>query len=58
MSYTNQIKVLASKLEQLEKLPMDKENIYKILQIQAQVKKLQRLEWEENYERVKLDDDR
>lgn len=58
MSYTNQIKVLASKLEQLEKLPMDKENINKILQIQAQVKKLQRLEWEENYERVKLDDDR
>lgn len=58
MSYTNQIKVLASKLEQLEKLPMDKENINKILQIQAQVKKLQRLEWEENYERVKLDYDR
>ena len=58
MAYTQQIKLLEQKLEQLSKLPFEKDNTYKVLQIQAEIKKMRRLEWEENYERLKLEEDR
>ena len=58
MAYTQQIKILEQKLEQLSKVPFEKDNTYKVLQIQSEIKKMRRLEWEENYERVKLEEDR
>lgn len=58
MAYTQQIRLLEQKLEQLSKIPFAKDNTYKVLQIQADLKKLRRLEWEENYERVKMDEER
>jgi len=58
MAYTQQIRLLKQKLEQLSKVPFEKDNTYKVLQIQADLKKLRRLEWEENYERVKMDEER
>ena len=58
MAYTQQIKILEQKLEQLSKVPFEKDNTYKVLQIQAEIKKMRRLEWEEMFERVKLEEDR
>lgn len=58
MAYTQQIKILEQKLEQLSKSPLDKENINRTLQIQTEIKKMRRLEWEENYETLKLEEDR
>ena len=58
MAYTQQIKLLEQKLEQLSKVPFEKDNTYKVLQIQAEIRKMRRLEWEENYERVKMEEER
>ena len=58
MAYTQQIRLLEQKLEQLSKVPFEKDYTYKVLQIQADLKKLRRLEWEENYERVKMEEER
>ena len=58
MSYTQQIRILEQKLEQLGKGPFDTENIQKTLEIQSHIKRLKRLEWEENYERIKMDEER
>ena len=58
MAYTQQIRILEQKLEQLSKMPFVKDNTYKVLQIQADLKKMRRLEWEENYERIKMDEER
>ena len=58
MAYTQQIKLLEQKLQQLKEVPFAKDNTYKVLQIQADLKKLRRLEWEENYERVKMEEER
>ena len=58
MAYIHQIRILEQKLEQLSKNPIEKDNTYKVLQIQAEIKKMRRLEWEENYERLKLEEDR
>ena len=58
MAYTQQIKILEQKLQQLSKVPFEKDNTYKVLQIQSEIKKMRRLEWEENYERVKMDEER
>jgi NADH:ubiquinone oxidoreductase subunit D len=58
MAYTQQIKILEQKLEQLSKVPFEKDNTYKVLQIQSEIKKMRRLEWEEMYERVKLEEER
>ena len=58
MAYTQQIKLLEQKLDQLSKMPFDKDNTYKVLQIQAEIKKMRRLEWEENFERLKIEDER
>jgi NADH:ubiquinone oxidoreductase subunit D len=58
MAYTQQIRILEQKLEQLSKGPFDKENVEKTLDIQSQLRRIKRLEWEENYERIKMDEDR
>lgn len=58
MAYTQQIRILESKLQQLSKDPYNKNDTYKVLQIQSEIKKLRRLEWEENYERIKMDEER
>jgi len=58
MAYTKQISILEQKLEQLSKVPFENDHTFKVLQIQAEIKKLRRLEWEEMFERVKLEEDR
>jgi hypothetical protein len=58
MAYTQQIRILEQKLQQLGKGPFDRDNIQKTLEIQNQIKRLQRIEWEENYERIKMDEER
>ena len=58
MSYAHQIRILEAKLKQLEQGPHNTDNICKVLMIQAEIKKMHRLEWEENYERLKLEEDR
>lgn len=58
MAYTQQIKLLEQKLEQLSKTPFENDHTYKVLQIQAEIRKMRRLEWEENYERIKMEDER
>jgi len=58
MAYTQQIRILEQKLQQLSKGPFDRDNIQKTLEIQSQIRRLKRIEWEENYERVELDEDR
>ena len=45
MAYTQQIRILEEKLKQLGLGPHDSENIYKVLQIQSEIKKMHRLEW-------------
>ena len=58
MAYTQQIRILESKLAQLRSEPFNSNNIQKTFDIEIQIKKLKRLEWEENYERIKMDDER
>ena len=58
MAYTHQIKILEAKLKQLEKSPQDLDSTMRVLQIQAEIRKLRRLEWEENYETLKLEEER
>ena len=58
MAYTHQIRILEAKLKQLEKSQSDLDNTMKVLQIQAEIRKLRRLEWEENYETLKLEEER
>ena len=58
MAYTQQIRILENKLEQLGKGPFDKDNVSRTLQIQSEIRKLRRLEWEENHERIKMDEER
>lgn len=58
MSYTQQIRILEAKLAQCRKGPFDTDNIQKTFEIEATIRRLKRLEWIENYERVKFDDER
>ena len=58
MAYTQQIRILEQKLEQLSKGPFDTDNIQKTIEIQSQIRRLKRIEWEENYERIKMEEDR
>jgi hypothetical protein len=57
MSYSNQIRILEAKLKQLEQSD-DKKDLEKMAQIINDLRRLRKLEWEENYERVNIDDDR
>lgn len=58
MAYTQQIRILEEKLKQLSSSPYKKDSNNKTLQIEQDIKKLKRLEWEENYERLELEEDR
>jgi len=58
MAYTQQIRILEQKLEQLSKIPFEKDNTFKVMQIQSEIKKMRRLEWEETYERIKMEEER
>lgn len=58
MAYTQQIRILETKLKQLQRGPHDADSIGKVLQIQTEIRKMRRLEWEENYETLKLEEDR
>ena len=57
MAYTNQIRILENKLKQLEQ-GTDKEDLKKMAEIINQLRVLRRLEWEEEHERVNMEDDR
>ena len=57
MAYTNQIRILENNLKQLEQ-GTDKEDLKKMAEIINQLRLLRRLEWEEKYERVNMEDDR
>jgi len=58
MAYTQQIRILEQKLQQLSKGPFDRENVEKTLEIQSQIRRLHRIEWEENHERIKMEEER
>lgn len=58
MAFTQQIRILEAKLKQLEKGPHSLDSTMQVLQIQAEIRKMRRLEWEEMFERVKLEEDR
>lgn len=57
MSYANQIRILEQKLKQLDQ-GTDKKDLEKMAQIVNDLRRLRRLEWEENHERVGFDDER
>ncbi len=57
MGYSNQIRILENKLKQLEN-STDKNDPEKVAQIINDLRRLRRLEWEENHERVNIDDER
>jgi hypothetical protein len=57
MAYTNQIRILEQKLKQLEN-GTDKKDLERISDVINQLRRLRRLEWEENHEVVDLGDDR
>jgi len=58
MAYTQQIRILEAKLVQLKNKNFDADNTVKIWTIEAEIRKLRRLEWEENYERIKMEEER
>jgi hypothetical protein len=57
MSYAHQIRILEAELKQLENSD-DKENLKRMADIINQLRRLRREQWEEDHERVNLDDDR
>jgi len=57
MAYDNQIRILESKLKQLEQ-GTDKKDLEQIGKILTDLRRLRRLKWEEEHERVNFDDDR
>ena len=57
VAYTNQIRILENNLKQLEQ-GTDKEDLKKMAGIINQLRVLRKLEWEEKYERVNMEDDR
>jgi hypothetical protein len=58
MAYTHQIRILEAKLAQLKSKKLDTDNMVYIWGIEAEIRKLKRLEWEENHERIKIEEDR
>jgi hypothetical protein len=58
MAYTQQIRILEQKLQQLENSKHERDYTYKVMQLELEIRKLKRLEWEENYERIKMDEER
>jgi hypothetical protein len=58
MAYTQQILILEEKLTQLKKSHPTSDNIQKTVDVESAIKRLKRLEWIENYETIKLEEDR
>ena len=58
MAYKQQIRILEAKLKQLQKSQQNVDTIKRIWEIESNLRQLQRLEWEENYERIKMEEDR
>jgi hypothetical protein len=58
MAYTQQIRILEAKLAQLRRGPHDADNIQKTFEVESAIRRLKRLEWEENFETVKMDEER
>jgi len=57
MSYDNQIRILEAELKQLEN-SQDKKDLEKMAQVINDLRRLRRLKWEEEHERVNFDDER
>jgi hypothetical protein len=57
MSYEHQIRILEAELKKLES-SNDKEDLEKMSDIINKLRRLRRDQWEEEHERVNLDDDR
>jgi prefoldin subunit 5 len=57
MSYDNQIRILEAKLKQLEQ-STDKKDLEKLAQVINDLRRLRRLKWEDEHERVNFDDER
>ncbi len=55
MGYTHQIRILEEKLKQIQNGNKD---LDKAGQILAEIRKLRRLEWEQNYETLKMEEER
>jgi ubiquinone biosynthesis protein Coq4 len=58
MAYTQQIRILEAKLKQLQKGQQNEKNIQSAWEIESNLRRLKRLEWEENHERIKMEEDR
>ena len=58
MAYTQQIRILEAKLAQLRRDPHTADNIQKCFEVESAIRRLKRLEWEENFETVKMDEER
>jgi hypothetical protein len=58
MAYTQQILILEQKLSQLRKGPFNSDNVQKTFDVESAIRRLKRLEWEENYERIKMEEER
>lgn len=57
MSYNYQIRLLESELKKLEN-ETDKKDLQRMGQIINDLRRLRRLKWEEDHERVNFDDER
>lgn len=57
--YARQIKILEQKINQLVSTkPVSQDQMMEVFSLQSEVKRLRRLEWDEIYETVKLEEDR
>lgn len=57
--YAKQIKVLEQRIDQLKATkPVTADVMLEIFNLQTEVKKLRKLEWDEIYETVKMENDR
>ena len=57
MSYHNQIQILEARLKQLEN-SSDKKDLEQMAKIINDLRRFRRLQWEEDHERVRYDDER
>lgn len=57
--YARQIKILEQRIEHLKSAkPFNQQAVMDMFEMQNEVRKLRRLEWEEIYETVKMEEDR
>ena len=58
MAYTHQIRILETKAKQIERMAESSEKSFQLMSIHSEIRKLKQLEWEEQYERLDLGEDR